>query len=153
MQFLIFHLGKDRYGVPLRDVRRVLPLMELKRLPHAPDFVAGIMNLHGAPVPVIDLCRLACGKDCEARFDTRILLVDFPSADAVLPLGLVAEGVSGVQDIDPGAFAAPGIRSPDAPWLGKVSTGQENMVQLIAPALLLTEPVRAMLYPRGEASR
>ena len=41
MKALIFHIGPDRYGLPLRQVRRVLPLLELKGIPLAPDSVAG----------------------------------------------------------------------------------------------------------------
>jgi chemotaxis-related protein WspB len=40
MKLLVFHIGADRYGLRLRVVR-VLPLVELKQLPLAPDAVAG----------------------------------------------------------------------------------------------------------------
>ena len=33
MKLLVFHIGADRYGLRLRDVVRVLPLLELKHLP------------------------------------------------------------------------------------------------------------------------
>ena len=42
MKLLVFHIGADRYGLRLRDVVRVLPLLELKQLPLAPDSVAGL---------------------------------------------------------------------------------------------------------------
>ena len=59
MKVLVFHIGRDRYGLPLAAIVRVLPLLELKQLPLTPDYVAGLMDLHGTPVPVIDLSRLA----------------------------------------------------------------------------------------------
>lgn len=153
MQFLIFHLGQDRYGLPTREVLRVLPLMELKRLPGAPDFVAGLMNLHGQAVPVLDLCRLARGRDCAAQFDTRILLVSYHAGGQDRPLGLVAERVSGVRTIDASAFEAMPVSNPAAPWLGRVSAGDDGMLQLVEPAALLDAQVCALLYPDGGATQ
>lgn len=150
MQFLVFHLGADRYALPGRQVMRVLPLMELKRLPHAPDFVAGLMNLHGRPVPVLDLCRLAHGQDSAAHFDTRILLVEYQAGGAARPLGLIAERVSGVRELDASAFADAGVAAPHTPWLGRVSAGAQGMLQLIETARLLDGRVRALLYPETE---
>ena len=59
MQFLLFSLGNDRYGLDTRRVVRVLPQLELKEIPQAPGWVAGLMNYRGQPVPVIDLAMLA----------------------------------------------------------------------------------------------
>lgn len=151
MQFLIFHLGADRYGLPTRDVRRVLPLMELMRLPGAPAFVAGLMNLHGQTVPVLDLCRIARGRDSAAQFDTRILLVTYRTDNEALPLGLIAERVSGMKELDATAFSEIPVTHAGAPWLGRVSAGEDGMLQLIEPAGLLDSEVCALLYPGGGA--
>lgn len=148
MQFLIFHLGKDRYGLSTRNVIRLLPLMELKQIPHTPDYVTGLMNLHGEAVPVIDLCMLACGVRCEAHFDTRIVLIDYRTRDGVArKLGLIAERVAGLQDIDREAFSDPGVTGTDAPYLGQVTAADHVLLQLIEVEHLLPETVRALLFP------
>jgi chemotaxis-related protein WspB len=36
VKLLVFHIGADRYGLPLGVIRQVLPLMELKAVPLAP---------------------------------------------------------------------------------------------------------------------
>jgi len=76
MKALIFHIGPDRYGLPLRQVRRVLPLLELKGIPLAPDSVAGLLNLHGDPMPVIDLSRISGAAPSRQHFDTRNVVAD-----------------------------------------------------------------------------
>ncbi len=54
-RFLIFGLGEERYGLPIEAVQEVTTLPDtLTRLPRAPAFVAGVMNLRGAPLPVVD---------------------------------------------------------------------------------------------------
>lgn len=148
MQFLIFHLDKDRYALATAGLARVLPLMELKSLPRAPSFVAGLMNLHGRAVPVIDLCRLACGRPHAARFDTRILLIDYALREGrTHPLGLIAEKVEGIASIDPAQLADAGVVNDGAPYLGKVGTHGGRIVQIITPEHLLTDDVRGLLFP------
>ncbi|MBY0239173.1 MAG: chemotaxis protein CheW [Burkholderiaceae bacterium] len=156
MKLLVFHIGPDRYGLPLRQIQRVLPLMQLKRVPLAPHAVAGLMNLHGQPVPVIDLARLAGYEASAGHFDTRIVLADYTlPGGAIKALGLLAERVQGVQEIDPAELTDPGVRA--APFLGQVSgSGHDGsagpgMVQLVVLDRLLPPDVRDALFPEGAA--
>ena len=148
MQFLVFHLGKDRYGLSTQHLVRVLPLMELKQMPGTPGFVAGLMNFHGDPVPVIDVCALACGTPCTLHFDTRILLVDYRAGDARHLLGLIVERVAGMKDIDPATFSGAGVSASNAPFLGKVASDDGSILQLVDIEHLLTPEVRAILFQR-----
>lgn len=150
MQFLIFHLGQDRYGLSTRHLVRVLPLMELKHLPQAPAYVSGLMNYHGTPVPVIDLSMLACEARCRAHFDSRILLTDFGADDGNRHLlGLMVERVSHVDKIEHSRFSEPGVANPAAPYLGKVLAMDGAILQLVELEQLLTPEVRALLFPSG----
>lgn len=150
MKVLVFHLGADRYGLPLRQVRRVLPLLELKGMPLAPDSVAGLMNLHGDPVPVIDLARLGGGASARRHFDTRIVLVDYTAPEGTLhALGLMAEGVQGVQEVQEQDLAPSGVQA--AHFLGRVAGDAQGMVQLVEVEQLLPAELRARLFPAEAA--
>ena len=145
MKALIFHIGADRYGVPLRALVRVLPLVELKQLPLAPAYVAGLMDFHGQPVPVIDLCRLAGVAEANDDFDTRILVVDYVAPDGSAHLlGLLAEHVRGTQEIADRSLSNAGVTA--APFLGQVASDSEGMIQLVELAYLLTAQLRALLF-------
>lgn len=145
MKLLVFHIGHDRYGLPLRAVRRVLPLLELKALPMAPDAVAGLMNLHGDSVPVIDLSRASGGSPARQHFDTRIVLVDYTGPDgATHALALLAERVQGVQEVSTQALQPSGVRA--APFLGEVAGDSAGIVQLVEVEQLLPADLRAMLF-------
>ncbi|WLI90326.1 chemotaxis protein CheW [Massilia sp. R2A-15] len=143
MKVLAFSIGPDRYGLRLGSIARVLPVVELKQIPLAPPFVAGLMDLHGEPVPVIDLSRLAGFTPDAVWFDTRIVLVDYGPHQ----LGLLAEHVTGVETIDDAALAGSGVDG--APFLGQVAPGAAGMLQLVEVEDLLAPDVRALLFPAG----
>jgi chemotaxis-related protein WspB len=151
MKVLVLSIGPDRYGLRLGAVNRVLPAVALKHLPLAPAFVAGLMDLHGEPVPVIDLSRLAGIEPGQVCFDTRIVLVDYPAgAGATRPLGLLAEHVIGIDSVDEALLADSGVRG--APFLGQVAGAATGLLQLVEAAELLSPEVRALLFqPAGAA--
>src|SRR5450830_1898667 len=145
MKVLVFAIGSDRYGLPLRAVARVLPVVALKQIPLAPAFVAGLMDLHGVPVPVLDLSRLAAEQ---LWLDSRIVLVDYRLDDGALrPLGLLLEHVTGIETIAEHTLADPGIEG--AAFLGEVSA----QLQLVEVNDLLAPDVRALLFARDGAAR
>jgi len=151
MKVLVFHIGHDRYALPLRVVQRVLPLLALKALPLAPDAVAGLMNLHGESVPVIDLSRIGGGAPARQQFDTRIVLVEYTAPDGGRhALALLAERVQGVQDLPAAALQPSGVTA--APFLGDVAGDAQGIVQLVELEQLLPPELRAMLF-QAEGSK
>ena len=146
MKTMVFHIGRERYALPLASVLRVLPVARLKALPGAPHFVPGLLDLHGEAIPVIDVSRLAGTPPDAVRYDTRILLVEIDAAGRRRRLGLKAERVVGVASID-GELADAGVAS--APWLGQVAPGASGMLQLLDPDRLLAPDVEAKLFGAG----
>ncbi|WP_426193540.1 chemotaxis protein CheW [Massilia sp. DWR3-1-1] len=148
MKVLAFTIGADRYGLPLRSVARVLPAMALKLIPGAPDFVAGLMDLHGVPVPVLDIARLAGMPAEQVWLDSRIVLIDYPTGgDQPRQLGLLVEHVTGIDTIDAALLLDAGIDG--APFLGQVAAS----LQLIDVDALLAPAVRALLFARTPAAQ
>jgi chemotaxis-related protein WspB len=145
MKVLAFTIGADRYGLPLQAVARVLPVMALKLIPGAPDFVAGLMDLHGTPVPVLDVSRLAGLAVEQIWLDSRIVLIDYVSDHAAgvkRQLGLLVEHVAGIESVADAALQDPGIDG--APFLGRVAAS----LQIVEVEQLLAPDVRALLFPR-----
>jgi chemotaxis-related protein WspB len=148
MKAMVFHIGRERYALPLAGVLRVLPVARLKALPGAPHYVPGLLDLHGEAIPVIDLSRLAGTPPDAVRHDTRILLVEVVAAGRRRRLGLKAERVLGVAAVD-GPLADAGVAA--APWLGRVAAGSEGMLQLLDPDRLLAPDVEALLFGEDAA--
>lgn len=147
MQILVFQLADAAAALPTVAIRQVLPFLQLTRFPAAPPGVAGLMNLHGAAIPVVDLTAMSGGRGAQARQDTRILLVDhvLPGGGS-RPLGLLVEGVAGVRRVTATRPRPAGVRLPDYPWLGEVLETPEGLWLWLDPARLLSPALAALLF-------
>jgi purine-binding chemotaxis protein CheW len=54
---VIFEVAAQRFGLPLASVEQAVRVVEITPLPNAPAVVAGVIDVHGAIVPVIDMRR------------------------------------------------------------------------------------------------
>src|SRR5438105_130585 len=118
MLFVLFKIGKDRYALPAGKVIEVVPLLELKQLPHAPTGFAGIFNYRGCPVAAVDLCELTLGEPARERLSTRIIIVNCQDESGNNHLlGLIAEEATETLRKDPKEFVDTGVTIGDAPYL------------------------------------
>ena len=81
MLLLTFRAAESLYAVDVARVVEVVPRIDLRRLPHAPAFLAGVFDYRGMVVPVVDLGILLGSEACRDRLSTRIILVDSRPAD------------------------------------------------------------------------
>lgn len=54
IQVIIFKLGREEYAVPINYVNEIIMLQKTTRIPKSPHYMAGIINLRGNIIPVID---------------------------------------------------------------------------------------------------
>lgn len=57
-KLVVFNLDERQFAVHLSNVERILPSMEMKTLPLAPDYILGTINLHGEFLPVISVRKI-----------------------------------------------------------------------------------------------
>src|SRR5580698_9476831 len=116
MLFILFQIGGDRYVLPANRIIKILPLMNLKRIPCAPSGVAGVLNFHGNPVPVVDLNEMALLEPAARRMSTRIILVRYPlEKEHPHLLGLIAEHATTMMRRPSEDFIETGVQSDTAP--------------------------------------
>lgn len=152
MLFLLFQLEQDRYAIEASKVAEVVPLVQLKGLPHAPRGVAGVCNFHSQLVPVLDLSTLMLGRSSRARLGTRLVLVNYAlPGGATQLLGLLAEGATEIIERRKTDFAETGVRNDGAPYLGKVTPEERGIIQWIDVGRLLPEELRDRLFVEAEA--
>lgn len=132
MLVLQFYLGDVMYVIKCERVKEVAPMVALKKVPHAPDCVAGLFNYRGIIVPVIDLRQLIHKIPCELRLSTRIILVDYLKHDTTpFVFGIMAERITEAVNKPEKDFVSPGIVMRDTPYLGGIMMENKDMIQFI----------------------
>lgn len=152
MLVLQFRAGQDLFGLAGKDIIEVAPLTALRKLPHTDVFVAGLFNYRGRMVPVLDLTAMITGNPSQRLFSTRIILVNYKSAQEEMHvLGLVAEGATEVHKIQESALQDPGIAVAGAPYLGKIRVNKKKTMQIIDLYSIIPAELRASLFADAEA--
>ena len=57
LQLVTFSIGEEEFGVNILKVQEIIRTMEITKVPRAPEFVEGVINLRGKVIPIIDLRR------------------------------------------------------------------------------------------------
>lgn len=95
-KYLTFVLKGQPYGVPIGAVREINRVTEITPVPQTPPFVAGVINLRGKVIPVIDL-RMKLGMaNTQHTKQTCIIVIEGQSEQ----VGMIVDSVSGVVDLN-----------------------------------------------------
>ncbi|MEI6519443.1 MAG: chemotaxis protein CheW [bacterium] len=95
LEMVEFHLSGERYAFSSRYIREVFPVKKLTTIPCTPPFVAGLTNLRGEMVSVIDLKYFFDLPPLELTSNTRIILLQ----NQDMSFGILADEVIGVYNI------------------------------------------------------
>jgi purine-binding chemotaxis protein CheW len=95
LQVVSFALGSEEYGVDIAQVQEINRMMAITRVPRAPQFMEGVINLRGQLIPIIDLRTRFGMNRAERTKNTRIVVTEIGSKR----LGMVVDSVSEVLRI------------------------------------------------------
>lgn len=99
-QFVTLGIDKETFAVPVEIVREILDMQPVARLPHAPPYLLGMIDVRGCSVPVVDL-RVKLGlPPAPATAATRILVLEVAVGARASPMGIVADRVFEVAALD-----------------------------------------------------
>lgn len=98
--YITFKLGDELFAIDVGRVREVLDLSEITRVPTAPPYMRGVVNVRGSAVPVVDL-RLKFGLPSVAdTVDTRIVVIELELDGELTVVGGLADSVHEVLELD-----------------------------------------------------
>jgi purine-binding chemotaxis protein CheW len=95
LEVLTFSLASETYGVETRHVREVCQLKDLTPLPCTPPFIAGVINLRGQILAILDLRKFF---ELPARGLTELNRVIVLAGDSD-ELGLLADSIDGARSV------------------------------------------------------
>jgi purine-binding chemotaxis protein CheW len=94
-QLVVFDLASEYYGVDIGDVREIIRMQNVTRVPGTPAYMEGVTNLRGKVVPVVDLRKRLDLKVKAQTKESRIVVVDIGGKD----VGVIVDGVTEVLRI------------------------------------------------------
>ena len=102
IQLVVFSLGREEFAVEVTQVREIMRMEEITRMPKSPHFVEGIINLRGQIIAVVELARRLNLEAGEKSGDTRIIVVEAED----IKVGMIVDSVSEVLRISEDAVEA-----------------------------------------------
>ncbi|MEW6488613.1 MAG: chemotaxis protein CheW [Thermodesulfobacteriota bacterium] len=135
LQLVTFHVGDEEFGVEILEVREINRMMEITRVPHAPDFVEGVINLRGQVIPVVDLRKRFGLPAVERDKSARIVVVEL--GDRVV--GFLVDSVSEVLRVPRS------LVEPPPPIVGGIDAAYIEAVVKLEDRLLILLDLRKLL--------
>jgi len=100
-QYLTFKLGQEIFATDVAKVREVLDFTTITEIPRTPDFMAGVINLRGSVVPVVDMRLCLDMSKTERTTNTCIVVLEVLLDNEPVVIGALADSVEEVIDLEP----------------------------------------------------
>lgn len=120
-QYVIFKLGDEKYGVDISNVGGITEFTTITKVPDAPTYIEGIINLRGDIIPIINLkTRFKIATTAE-NADPRIIVYNTNERD----IGFIVDDASQVlrledQNVEPAPTIIKGANRQFIDGVGKV---------------------------------
>ncbi len=106
VQLVSFKLGQEEFGIDIKKVQEINRMVEITKIPQAPHYCEGVINLRGKVIPVIDLRKKFDMDIKEWTKNTRIVVCE----DGESIVGMIVDAVEEVLRIPSSTIEpAPGI--------------------------------------------
>lgn len=129
LQLVGFRVDKEEFAVDILQVQEINKMIGITKIPNAPSFVEGVVNLRGRIIPVIDLrTRLRLQKK-EIDSKSRIIVVEIKGKT----LGFIVDEVSEVLRIPESVTELPPdmVTNIDSEFITAVAKLEDRLIILI----------------------
>jgi purine-binding chemotaxis protein CheW len=122
--YVTFKLGDELFALDVSQVKEILDVTSITKVPQSESYMRGIINVRGSVIPVVDM-KLKFGMaQTEADKDNRIVVVELSLEGETLMLGVMADSVHDVIEIEPDQIESPpsvgaNLRSESIKGIGK----------------------------------
>ncbi|MFM7349548.1 MAG: chemotaxis protein CheW [Erythrobacter sp.] len=139
-ELITFGIASQRFGIDIMTVREIRAWSPVTRLPRVPDYVAGVVNLRGAVLPVIDLAARLGWTPTEATPRNPIIVIEHQGQMR----GLIVHDVADIVSIEAGTLQQPDAMGHETitHFLEGIAPLGEDMVMVLDLARLMAdEPI------------
>lgn len=106
-QYLTFRLGAELFAINVSQVREVLDLSHVTKVPTAPAYMRGVVNVRGNAIPVVDLRQKFGLPSVDDTVNTRIVVLELMLGSELCVLGGLADSVHEVIELEPAQINPP----------------------------------------------
>jgi purine-binding chemotaxis protein CheW len=124
-----FRVGSAEYAVDAKDVLHLDSFTAATHVPGAPPFVAGLVQVRGKLVPVVDLRTRFGLAAAERTLDSRVIVVKIGTRVA----GLLVDSAREIVQLDEASFERPPelVDSQSAGFVRAVATVAARMLLVV----------------------
>ncbi|MFM9829014.1 MAG: chemotaxis protein CheW [Sphingomonas sp.] len=128
-QLITFEVEDQVFAVDIMAIREIRAWTPTTRLPHVPHYVAGVVNLRGTVLPVVDLAARLGWRATEPTARHVIIVTRVNEQFR----GLIVDAVSDIVSIEDGSIQSPPVTTSDAvvPFLEGLVTLDDRMVMVL----------------------
>ncbi len=121
LQLVSFIIENEEFGIDILKVEEIIRVISVTKIPNAPDFIEGVINLRGKVIPVIDLRTRLNRARKEHDNNTRVIVVEVNG----ITVGFIVDSVREVlripkSIIEPPPSLVTGIDSEYITAIGKL---------------------------------
>ena len=129
LQLVTFSVDVEEFGVNILKVQEIIRIMEITKVPQAPEFVEGIINLRGKVFPIIDLRHRFGLVPKTHDKNTRIIVIEVKS----IIVGFVVDAVSEVLRIPASTVEPPSpiVAGVDSDYISGVGKLQDRLLIML----------------------
>lgn len=100
---LVFRIKEQLFTIHVPHVNTIIKMPRLFKVPQAPDYILGVINLEGDVIPVIDTAKKLSMGEIEIHEKSQVIIMQrkFEASDKMHLLGFLVGDVSDVVDVDP----------------------------------------------------
>ena len=147
-QMVLFELGSETYGLDIATVHEIIRMQPITKVPKAPVYVEGVINLRGKVIPVIDIGKkFGFEKADKAAKNNRIVVVYLQDTT----LGIIVDAVTEViripnDSIEPVSDI---VTTGNSDYLQGIAKLSDKMVILLALEKLLSADTALAKLAKG----
>jgi purine-binding chemotaxis protein CheW len=106
-RYLTFRLGEEIFALNVFKAREVLDVTQITRVPTAPHYMRGVVNVRGNAIPVVDLRTKFGIASVPDTLATRIIVMELSLDGESVVVGGLADAVHEVMELEPGEINEP----------------------------------------------
>jgi len=121
LQLVTFKVDNEEFAVDILKVQEINKMITITRIPNAPPFVEGVINLRGKIIPIVDLRKRLGFEGKSYDKSTRIIVIELDG----MVLGFIVDSVSEVlrisdSTVEPPPSLVAGVESDYIEGVGKL---------------------------------